>query len=227
MKRGLTASGRPATPRSAKTAKAKRRNKLNEASGRGASALRTETEVARLTRELDDALERQAATSEVLGMVNSSSGDLDLIFRAILEKVTSICKANFGLLFRLTEGVFQTVVVSLGVPAGLLETLRPGFRPGPSTATARAIGTGRPVHVADVRREKGYIDGDRIMVASADKAGIRTLLAVPMVHNQVSIGGISLYRTEVRPFTDKQIELVESFAAQATGDRASWPGRRF
>jgi hypothetical protein len=118
-----------ATPRSARTPKTKRRNRPNDAISRGASAARKESEVARLTRELDDALERQEATSEVLGMVSSSSGELDLIFRAILEKATSICEANFGLLFRLTDGVFQTVVVSLGVPPGLPEVPQPGYPP--------------------------------------------------------------------------------------------------
>jgi hypothetical protein len=84
---------------------------LTEASGRGTSAAREESAVARLTRELDDALERQAATSEVLSMVSSSSGELDLIFRAILEKETRICEANFELLFRLDNGVVQAVVM--------------------------------------------------------------------------------------------------------------------
>jgi GAF domain-containing protein len=213
MSRRPTASGRQATPRSPKTTKSKRRTKLNEASGRGTSVARQESEVARLTRELDDALERQAATSEVLSMVSSSSGELDLIFRAILEKATRICEANFGLLFRLDNGVVQTVVI-LGLEA-LAEVMKPGLKPGPNTATARAIQTGCPIHIADIRQEKGYLEGDPMLVAGADKAGIRSLLAVPMLHNRVSIGSIGIYRTEVRPFTDKQIALVTNFAAQA------------
>ena len=207
MNRRPTASGRPATSRSQKTTKAKRRTKPSEASGRGPSAGREKNEVARLTRELE-------ATSEVLKMVSSSSSELDLVFRAILEKATRICEADFGFLFRLADGVIQTVV-SLGVPPVLLEILRPGFGPGPSTATARALRTGRPIHIPDIRQEKGYLEGDPMLVAGADKAGIRTLLAVPLVHNQVAIGSIAIYRTEVRPFSDKQIALVTNFAAQA------------
>jgi GAF domain-containing protein len=207
MRRRPTASGKSAKPRSP-TTKAKRRNKPN------ASAAREESEVARLTRELDDALERQAATSEVLSMVSSPSGELDLIFRAILEKATRICEANFGLLFRVDNGVVQTVVM-LGVPPVLAEFMQPGLKPGPNTATACAIRTRRPIHIPDIRQEKGYIEGDPMLVAGADKGGIRTLLAVPMVHNKVSIGSIGIYRTELRPFTDKQIALLSNFAAQA------------
>ena len=147
-------------------------------------------------------------------MVSSSSGELDLVFRAILEKATRICEANFGLLFRVDNGVVQTVVM-LGVPPVLAEFMQPGLKPGPNTATARAIRTRRPIHIPDIRQEKGYIEGDPMLVAGADKGGIRTLLAVPMVYKQVSIGSIGIYRTEVRPFTDKQIALVTNFAAQA------------
>ena len=103
----------------------------------------------------------------------------------------------------------------LGLHQALAEVMKPGLKPGPNSATARAIRTGRPIHIPDIRQEKGYLEGDPMLVAGADKAGIRTLLAVPMVHNQVPIGSIGIYRTEVRPFTDKQIELVENFAAQA------------
>jgi GAF domain-containing protein len=202
------------TPRNPKTTKSKRRIKSSEASGRGAYAARGETEVARLSRELDDALERQAATSEVLSMVSSSSGELDPIFHAILEKATRICEANVGLLFRLDNGVVQTVVM-LGLHQALADVMKPGLKPGPNTATARAIRTGRPIHIPDIRQEKGYLEGDPMLVTGADKAGIRSLLAVPMVHNQVAIGSIAIYRTEVRPFSDKQIALVTNFAAQA------------
>jgi hypothetical protein len=147
MRRRPTASGKSAKPRSP-TTKAKRRNKPN------ASAAREENEVARLTRELDDALERQAATSEVLSMVSSPSGELDLIFRAILEKATRICEANFGLLFRVDNGVVQTVVM-LGVPPVLAEFMQPGLKPGPNTATSRAIRTRRPTLTAtNLRNDK-------------------------------------------------------------------------
>ena len=158
-------------------------------------------------------MQQQAATSEVLNVIGSS-GELEQVFRAILEKATRICEANFGLLFRLDDGVVQTVV-SLGVPPALADFMQPGLRPGPNTATARAMRTGHSIHIIDIREEKGYLEGDPMLVTGADRGGIRTLLAVPMLHNRVSIGSIGIYRTEVRPFTDKQIALVANFAAQA------------
>jgi GAF domain-containing protein len=214
MKKRSRAGGEPIKGRRQKTPELKLRGVPKMALRPNSSPDAQETEVARLSRELHDALERQAATSEVLSMVSTSSGELDPVFHAILEKATRICEANFGLLFRLDNGVVQTVVM-LGLHQALAEVMKPGLKPGPNTATARAIRTGRPIHIPDIRQEKGYREGDPMLVAGADKAGIRTLLAVPMVHNQVPIGSIGIYRTEVRPFTEKQIELVESFAAQA------------
>ena len=214
MRRRSKAGEKPITGRRRKTPAPKRGNAPRVPARSKSSATSGQTEVARLTRELNEALEQQAATSEVLSFIGSSPSELEQVFRAILEKATRICEANFGLLFQLTNGVVQTVV-SLGVPPALLEIMRPGFRPGPRTATARAIQTGRPTHIHDIRQEKGYLEGDPMLVAGADKGRIRTLLAVPMVHKQVPIGSIGIYRTEVRPFANRQIELLKNFAAQA------------
>ena len=136
-------------------------------------------------------------------MVSSSSGELDPVFHAILEKATRICEANFGLLFRLDNGVVQTVVM-LGLRQALAEVMKPGLKPGPNTATARAIRTGRPIHIPDIRQEKGYLEGDPMLVAVLTKlASVLSLQSHASYH--VSIGSIGIYRTEVRPFTDKQI----------------------
>ena len=214
MKRRSRAGGEAIKGRRRKTPEPKRRDAPKAVARPNSSPAAEETEVARLTRELSQALEQQAATSEVLNVIGSSPGELEQVFGAILEKATRICEANFGLLFRLDDGVIQTVV-RLGVPPALAEFLRPGLRPGPKTATARAIRTGHAIHILDIREERGYLQGDPMLVAGADRGGIRTLLAVPMRHNQGSIGSIGIYRTEVRPFTDKQIALVTNFAAQA------------
>ena len=214
MKRRSKAGGGPAKGRLRKALKPTRRNASKAIARPNTSNGGKETEVARLTRELSEALEQQAATSDVLNVIGSSPGELEQVFRAILEKATRICEANFGVLFRLDDGVIQTVV-RLGVPPALGEYMQPGLRPGLKTATARAIQTGHATHILDIREDKGYLEGDPMLVAGADRDGIRTLLAVPMLHNRVSIGSIGIYRTEVRPFTDKQIELVQNFAAQA------------
>jgi GAF domain-containing protein len=131
-----------------------------------------------------------------------------------VEKATRICEAKFGILFRVNDGVIRAVA-ALGVPPALSAFMQDEHRPGPYSATARAIRTGKPIHIVDFRKEKGYREGDPMMVAGADQGGIRTLVAVPMLKNKVAIGVIGLWRTEIRPFTDRQIALVQNFAAQA------------
>jgi hypothetical protein len=168
MKKRSRAGGEPIKGRRQKTPELKLRGVPKMALRPNSSPDAQETEVARLSHELHDALERQAATSEVLNIVSSSSGELDLVFRAILEKATRICEANFGLLFRLDDGVVQTVVM-LGLQT-LAEVMKPGLKPGPNTATARALRTGRPIHIPDIRQEKGYLEGDPMLVAGADKS---------------------------------------------------------
>jgi GAF domain-containing protein len=168
----------------------------------------------RLLNELRDSLEQQTATSEVLSVISSSPGELEPVFKAVLEKATRICEANFGVLFRLDDGVVH-VGATLGVPPALEKFMQSVRRPGPHSATARAMRTGQVIHILDVREERGYREGDPMLVFGADKVGLRTLVAAPMLKDKVPIGSIGVYRTEVRPFTDKQIELLRNFAAQA------------
>jgi two-component system, NtrC family, sensor kinase len=162
MKRRSRAGGEAIKGRRRKTPEPKRRDAPKAVARPNSSPAAEETEVARLTRELSQALEQQAATSEVLNVIGSSPGELEQVFGAILEKATRICEANFGLLFRLDDGVIQTVV-RLGVPPALAEFLRPGLRPGPNTATARAIRTGHAIHILDIREERGYLQGDPML----------------------------------------------------------------
>src|SRR5262245_41466107 len=169
----------------------------------------------RLKRERDEALEQQAATSEVLQVISSTPGDLEPLFQSILANAVRICEAKFGTLYR-PEGDSVRCVAMHGVPKVFAEERRrvPVIRPAPTTGLARALATKRPVQIADVRgypdTPSGYTGG-----ALGKLAGARTLLTVPMLKENELIGAIVIYRTEVRPFTDKQIELVKSFAAQA------------
>src|SRR6185312_8844973 len=172
-------------------------------------------ELGRAMRERDEALEQLAATSGVLQVISSMPGDLEPVFQSILANAVRICEAKFGTLYR-TEGDSVRCVAMHGVPKAFAEERRrvPVIRPAPTTTLARALATKRPVQIADVREypntPSGYTSG-----ALARLAGARTLLTVPMLKESELIGAIVIYRTEVRPFSDKQIELVKNFAAQA------------
>src|SRR5262245_13351743 len=166
-------------------------------------------------RERDEALEQLAATSEVLQVINSTPGDLKPVFQSILANAVRICEAKFGTLYR-TEGDSVRCVAMHGVPKPFADERRrvPVIRPAPTTMLGRALATKRPAQIADVREypdaPSGYTG-----VALPNLAGARTLLAAPMLTDVELVGAIVIYRQEVRPFTDKHIELVKSFAAQA------------
>jgi signal transduction histidine kinase len=169
----------------------------------------------RLLNELRESLEQQTATSEVLGVISSSPGELEPVFQAMLENATRICGASFGHMFRYEDGRFRTIATH-NAPAGLEEYLRRGpIDPAPGTALAQILRSPRPVHIPDSKQMDTYANGDPLTVAGVELGGIRTLLVVPMLKDDALIGTIGIYRQEVRPFTDKQIALVTNFAAQA------------
>jgi GAF domain-containing protein len=168
-----------------------------------------------LARELREASEQQSATAEVLRIISSSAGELEPVFEAMLAHAVRICKANFGVLFRFESGVARAAAM-LGVPPAFAEFWRRGpQRPGPRTALARIVETKQTVHVVDVKEEPAYVDGEPVFVAAVNLGGFRTLITVPMLKDDELIGAIAIYRQEVRPFTDKEIALVQNFAAQA------------
>jgi len=173
-------------------------------------------ENARLLSELRESLEQQTATSEVLRVISSSPGELEPVFQSMLENATRICEANFGLLW-LSEGGGFRFVAQHGVPPLLVEDRErePFVRPGPGTGLGRVATTKQLVHVADITAEEAYAERDPLRVAYAELGGARTLVAVPMLQENELIGVITIFRQEVRPFTDKQIALVTNFAAQA------------
>ena len=173
-------------------------------------------EVQARTRELSEALEQQTATSEVLRVISSSPGELEPVFEAMLENATRICGAKFGTLW-LRDGDGLRAAALHGAPATWVDRIaqKPVFRPGPRAPIARVLEHRRAVQVADLRAERAYVEGDPIVVQTADLAGVRTLLGVPMLKEDEPIGVIGIYRDEVRLFTDKQIELVSNFAKQA------------
>jgi GAF domain-containing protein/CheY-like chemotaxis protein len=167
------------------------------------------------TRELGEALDQQTATSEVLKVVSSSPGQLDPVFDAMLGNAVRICDATFGVLFRFEDGAWRAAAM-FGVPPAFAEYWRRGpQRPGPRTALGRIVETRQTVHIADVTREPAFVEGEPVFVAAVDLGRFRTILNVPMLRENELVGCFAIYRQEVRPFTDKQIELVTNFAAQA------------
>jgi GAF domain-containing protein len=173
-------------------------------------------ELRQRTDDLSESLERQTATSEVLKVISSSQGDLQPVFDAILANATDLCGASFASL-RLSEGDQFRTVSLYNAPAALVEHWRstPLVRPHPESAFGRAALTKQVIQIDDVRESPAYNKRDPISVAGADLGGYRTVLSVPMLKEDVLVGVILIYRQEVRPFTEKQIELVKSFASQA------------
>jgi class 3 adenylate cyclase/putative methionine-R-sulfoxide reductase with GAF domain len=173
------------------------------------------TELRQRTADLSESLEQQSATFEVLKVISSSPGQLEPVFRAILENATRICGAKIGILFRFDDGAF-TAVATLGVTAEYNEYLNRGaIRAGPGTGLGRVAARKQTVHVIDTKAEQVYADRDPLRVATAELGGARSLLQVPMLKEGELIGAIGIYRQEVRPFTNKQVELITNFAAQA------------
>ena len=172
-------------------------------------------DVQKRTLELTESLQQQTATSEVLKVISGSPGELEPVFKAMLGNAVRICHAKFGLLF-LSEGDAFRAVALHDAPPAYAEVRRrePVTRFGPGTATDRAARTKQPVQIADVKAELAYLN-DPQRFAFVDLAGGRTVVAVPMLKENELVGVIGIYRQEVRPFTDKQVELVQNFAAQA------------
>jgi adenylate cyclase len=172
-------------------------------------------ELRQRTADLGESLEQQTASFEVLKVISSSPGELEPVFRAILEKATRICRTKIGILFRFDDGAYAAVA-TLGVTAAYNEYLNQGpIRPGPGTGLGRLAAGEQTVHIIDTQAEQVYADREPFRVATAELGGARSLLNVPMLKEGELIGAIGIYRQEVRPFTNKQIELVTNFAAQA------------
>jgi GAF domain-containing protein len=167
------------------------------------------------TDDLSESLEQQTATSEVLKVISSSPGELERVFESILANATRICEAKYGNLWLHDGNDFRAAAI-YGAPDGYRELLKQTkLRPGPGTPLAGVIETMRPVQMADLSASEPYAKGDSVVVASVEVAGTRSLVGVPMVREGELVGVIAIYRQEVRPFTEKQIALVENFAAQA------------
>ena len=183
---------------------------------RAAADVDLKKEIAALRRELAEALERQTATSEVLEVISSTAGDLEPVFQSLLENATRVCGAEFGTM-NLVQGDIVRLVALYNVPPAYVDALGQSrtFRPHPESPLGQVISTKQVVHVADLRVSPAYLEGNPVIVAISNLAGARTFVNVPMLRDAELVGTIGVYRQEVRPFTDKQIELLSNFAKQA------------
>jgi GAF domain-containing protein len=174
-------------------------------------------ELRQRTDDLSESLEQQTATSEVLRVISSSPGDLQPVFEAMLANATRLCQASYGNMLLWEGDAFRMAALHGDVPAVVREAWQPGnvFRPRPDVPIARMAQTRKAVQVTDLREDRGYASGDPLPVLAVDVAGVRSLIAIPMLKENELVGAIFIYRKEVRPFTVKQIELVTNFAAQA------------
>ncbi len=172
-------------------------------------------EVQARTKELTEALEQQTATSEVLQVISSSPGDLRPVFEAMLEKATRICGAKFGNMLLHENGEVRRVAIYGASPEWAAEQMNATFRPGAGGTLDRVFSTKQPVHTTDLTAEQIYIDRLPGIVDLVEGAGARTALNVPMLKDNEVVGVITIYRQEVRPFSDKQVELLTNFARQA------------
>ena len=172
--------------------------------------------VERLKRERDEAVELQAASAEVLKIIGSSPGEMKPVFEAMLGRALRICDAKFGHILLYDGERFHAVHLHDVPPSYRAFWDRHGpIRPGPNTGLGRLARTREVVHIADLKADSPYTERQPLRVVTVDEAGARSFLAVPMLKENELVGAIVIYRQEVRPFTEKQIELVKTFAAQA------------
>src|SRR5262249_39865412 len=172
-------------------------------------------ELRQRTADLSESLERQTATSEVLRVISSSPGELKPVFEIILANATRLCDAKLGLLNLYDGDKFRTAAL-YNVPSAYADThWIETFRPPPGSGHAEVLRTKEVVHFDDLRSTAPYREGDPLIVTFVELTGVRTFLIAPMIKENELIGTICIYRQEVRPFIDKQMDLGKTFAAQA------------
>ena len=169
----------------------------------------------RLRCERDEALEQLAATSEVLHIIGSSSGELKLVFGTMLEKATILCGATFGNMYLRKGDVFELAATYNSPPALVEERARTPYILKAGSPPDRMVKTKSAVHIVDLASSEFYLSRDPRAVAGVELGGVRTVVLVPMLKDAEVVGHFAIFRQEVRPFTERQIELVKNFAAQA------------
>src|SRR5580704_10060298 len=194
---------------------APRRSHAPKPARRSSSAPGPTAKIARLRRALNEALELQKATSEVLRVIASSTGDLERLFETILANAVRICDAANGAINRWDGEILQLVATHNMPPAFAEARKLVPYQPDENSASGRLLMHKAIVHIPDLAADHAYVARSPTTVAAVELAGVRTTLAVPMFKDNELVGSFTVGRREVRPFTDKQIEIVQNFAAQA------------
>ena len=209
MRRRSGQDGKSAKTPRRKRAPIKRRNAPKASVGRSSSGGGGEMKIAQLARERDEVLEQLSAASEVLKIIGSSPGDLKPVFEAILENAVRICDAKFGVLLRYADRLLDPVA-QFGAPPALTKCH------ATRRLSTKKSGTGldRLLRTKDIVRIADY-SAEAAMGAPAKYGGARSTIDVPMLKENALVGAIVIYRQEVRPFTEQQVELLTHFAAQA------------
>ena len=201
--------------RGRETTKLRGRNESTTARGRGPSPADMQEQLDRLTRELVEAREQQSATSKLLQVISSSPTEQEPVFQVMLANAVHVCEAKFGSLL-LCDGDLLRRVADYNVPPELVTALRKLdpriYRVDQGTTMARAVRTKQIVHIPDIRKQSFLDESVRAVLV---KYGLRTVLAVPLLQEKAVLGVIAIHRQEVRPFSDRQIELIKNFARQA------------
>ena len=207
-KKSKAKARKPSSSKGRQTAKIKRR-------AAPTATPRKRRSIADLAKELRQAQEQQKATSEILKVINASSGDLAPVFDAILKRAMRLCEAKFGLLSVCDVGQIRTVATQ-GVPAAFAE-FRKNNPPvyGPETGPGRILAGERVVHIFNLKSGDAYRTGDPNRRAVVDLGGARTVLLVPLIKNESALGFLTIYRQVARSYSDKQIAVLQGFADQA------------
>jgi signal transduction histidine kinase/DNA-binding NarL/FixJ family response regulator len=171
------------------------------------------SELRQRTTDLSKALDQQTATAQVLQGISSSAGDLEPVFQAILAHATRLCEASYGAMWLKQGDLFRNAAFHGGLPAAYIEQWR-SATVGRTAPIGRVAQSRKPLQIVDLRQDQTYLDGHPLTITAVHVAGIHTLAVVPMLREDELVGAISIYRKEVHPFTDKQIEVVQNFASQ-------------
>ncbi len=174
-------------------------------------------ELRQRTTDLTESLEQQTATSEVLRAISSSPGELEPVFAAMMANATRLCEASYGAMWLREGDGFRSAALHGPLPPAYVEQWCSGtlVHAHPDAPMMRVAQTRQPVQVPDMLESRAYLDRDPLPVSAVEVAGIRTMLCVPMFKDDDLVGVMTIYRKEVRPFNDKQVELVTNFASQA------------